>query len=269
MLKLAVIFFVVAVAGFVVGGIGTSKVDNAVSKFQRIKPTTTGNSPAGGNVPVKYAIGDLTFSKAGGYVVYYEGSDLTDKTIPAFKVYLEHGNDTPFVVDTNYGNLGNNKVKSLTYTYKGTKGAARFQFHISQPGAYKALVEVATTAPSGVTIAFGPSIGKKTGVSAAFIVVGVLFLIAAIVLLIVGLVKRSRSKKEMAAASQGYGTPGGYPAPPGSYPQPGPVAQSFGTPPPPPGTYAPPPAPGGYQPPPTTGYEPPAPPDSMGGNPSN
>ena len=74
--------------------------------------------------------------------------------------------------------------------------------------------------------------------------------VAGIILLIIGLVKRSRNKKELAAA--GSGTPyGGFGAP--MYGQPGQQAPQqqpqygqqpgYGTPPPPPQGYSPPPPP--------------------------
>jgi len=245
-LRLAIIFFVVSIVLFVIGGISTSKSDDKANKFQRINITA--------DVPSQ--LQTITFSKAGGYIAYYEkpGSN-DDKSFPRVDVEIRKGpNGEITKIDTPYGHLSNGKIKTLTYKTSKHEGVAVYQFHISDPGTYQAIALYDTPA-AGSDIAIGTSIGKDTAVSATFILIGLLLFVAAIVLLIIGLVKRSRSKKELAAVSQGYGAPGGYPPPPGAYPQPGQVAQSFGT--PPPTGYQPPPPPGGYQPPPTTGYEPP------------
>src|SRR5437763_1073825 len=78
-------------------------------------------------------------------------------------------------------------------------------------------------------VAVAASVAGGTMVGALLIVVGVLFLIAAIVLLIVGFVKRSRHKKELQSGPK-WGT-WGAPAPAyGGAPQPYPPPPGYGDP---------------------------------------
>jgi hypothetical protein len=264
-LRISIGAFVLAVLAFVLGGIAASNTHHAVDKFQRITPVTVGQTPFGDGL-ARYSVGSLYFAKAGGYVVYYEGSDLTNSFIPAFKVYLHTPSGSTMEVTTSYGNLADNRVKSLTYDFDGHKGAARFQFHLSAPGTYQALVEVPTTARPGTDIAFGPSIGKRTGISAAFVLGGALLLILAIVLLIIGLVKRSRHKKQLLqpAYYAGYPPPPGGYAPPLGYQPPGGAGYQ-----PPGGAGYQPPGGAGYQPPGGAGYQPPGGPSYPTADPQN
>ncbi|MCW2494390.1 hypothetical protein, partial [Jatrophihabitans sp.] len=209
LLQLGVILFIAAVVLFVIGGIGSSKSSDKEKSFQRITPTRLATDSG---VAVRVGTGSVTFPKVGGYIAYYEGSDITDKIIPKAAVQITSPSGKPDLLDTLYGALNGNKVKPLEYTYKGTKGAALYEFHISEPGTYSVIVEIKGSAPSGADVAFGKSIGTTEAVGAGFIVGGLLLLLAAIVLFIVGLVKRRRHKKELA-------NPVGYPAfPAGGYP---------------------------------------------------
>ncbi len=230
-LRLALIFGILGIAGLVVGGI--IAVNGALKKvddFSRINIPSASSGTANKDT--------ISFS-TGGYVAYYEASDATSNSIPAIPVRITSPSGTQKVLDTPYGGKSGGKdVKSLSYDYNGHKGVALWQFTITEKGKY--LVEVAGNpkANGSAKMAFGRSIGKSTAIGGVLVVVGVLLLITAIILLIIGLVKRSRNKKELAAA----GSYGGYPPPPGYAPP----APGYG---PPPG-YAPPQQQGWQQPPP-------------------
>jgi hypothetical protein len=206
--RLGFIFLAVAIVFFVVGGIGTNKSMSAVNKFQRVTVTST--------FPSQATAETITFRQTGGYIAYYEGPDASNSTIPAVAVEMISPSGQPLSIATPYGNRSDHKVTVLRYDYNGHHGEALYQFHVSETGTYK-VAAVSERSPDGADIAFGKSIATGTAVGAGFIVGGVLFLIAAIVLLIVGFVKRGRHKKELASPPMGYPGPGGYP--PGSYPQ--------------------------------------------------
>jgi hypothetical protein len=227
----------------VAGGIGTSRSLSAVNSFQRIGVTADFPDPT--TAPT------ITFTHPGGYIAYYEGSDINDSHLLIQPVQVELLDPAGKVIDINtrYGQLTGNKVKVLTYDYNGHHGAALYQFHITTVGSYK-VAAVSTQTPAGAKMAFGKSIATGTVVGGGLIVGGVLFLVAAIVLFIVGTVKRRRHKKQLAAGVGMYPPPG----PPAGYPPAGFPAPGYQQPPPPPG-YSMPPAPG-YQPPPS-GFQPP------------
>ncbi|MFN2560148.1 MAG: hypothetical protein ABR571_02470 [Jatrophihabitans sp.] len=235
-LRLGWIFLALAIVLFVVGGVTGKKSLSKVNNFQRVTILT---SPPTSEAQLR----TITFTKAGGYLAYYEASDVSSSItkIPEPVVRMLSPSGKELDLKTPYGNRSDNKIKRLTYDYKGHKGVAVWQFHISETGKYKVFAGY-TAAPPGAKMAFGTSIAKSTVIAGLLIVLGVLFLIAAIVLLIVGFVKRSRHKKEL--ASGGYGSPAfGGPPPAGQWQQPG------GFPPPQQGGF-PPHQQGGYQPPP-------------------
>jgi hypothetical protein len=217
-LRLAIIFLVLGVAGIVVGSvIAVNGALKKVDSFQRI------NVPAAGQIASKR----MDFG-TGGFVAYYEASRIDSKHIPLLPVRLTSPSGKKMVLDVPYGGQrGGTTLKALTYDYNGHNGIAMWQFNLNQSGTYLVEVQGSPNAASGAKVAFGRSIGKSTVSAALFIVAGVLLLIAGIVLLIIGLVKRSHSKKELAAAAAygqgGYGQPG-YPQPgygPPQYGQPG------------------------------------------------
>ena len=249
-LQIAVLLFVLAVAAFVVGGITTSNSQNKVDSFQRIPIATSVSNLSPQNV---------TFAKPGGYIAYYEAPDVTDNItrIPEPQVALLSPSHQELDLTTPYGNRSDNKIKLLTYDHDGHHGVAVWQFHISEAGTYQAVAGY-SEAPAGAQMAFGTSIATGTAAGGLVIVGGVLLLVAAITLLIIGLVKRGRHKKQLATASAyGFAGPPGYPgasAYPGPSGYPGyPPQGGYG---PPPGAY--PPASGaGYAPPPGPSYPPP------------
>ncbi len=244
--RLGWIFLVVGIALIVVGGVVyQSQSLDKVKDFSRVSIADGG--------------GSATFDKAGNYLAYYEqdGIDTKTKGIPIIAIRLTSPSGKQMILDTLYGGgrPQDLKIKSyLTYSTDGHDGVAIYQFKISEAGDYK--VEFGGTEVAGPDsdMAFGPSIGKGTAVGAGFIIPGVLLVIAAIVLLIVGYVKKRRHKRELRSLPAGlappaYGYAGG-PAP--GYPQqPAGYAPQGGAP-----GYPPPPPPPGQAPP--TGFERPA-----------
>jgi UPF0716 family protein affecting phage T7 exclusion len=259
-LRLAIIFLVLGVAAIVVGGvIGFKAGFNKVDKFQRV-------SVAQGSGTIHLA--------TGSYLAYYEapGFDTNSSRIPIVKVTMRNKSTGKAVTGSFYGHRSDGKITKLTYDWHGHHGAALYEFHISKSGAYLVQLQpVSSTVASNADVAFGTSIAKGLAVGGILAIVGVLLLIAGIVLLIVGLVKRSHSKRELANAQAygGYGQPQygqpqygqpqyGQP----QYGQPQYGQPQYGQP-----QYGQPQQPDGQQPqygapqePPPSGYEPPPPP---------
>lgn len=225
------IFLAVAVIAFVVGGIvlGTKSLGK-VNGFQRI-------TFAAGS-------GTVHLDGTGKWVGYYEASNVSNSItqIPHFRVAITgpSGNDVPLA---NYGNRSDGEIKKLTYQYNGHHGVAAFQFDAPQAGSYQVRLQPVDPLPPDANVAIGRDITGGTVAGGLLILLGVLALIAAIVLLIVGYVKRHRHKRELQAAQawagaagwpgsgyggqQGYGQQGGYGAPPpyGQQQQPPPYGQ--------------------------------------------
>jgi hypothetical protein len=216
--RLGWIFLVVAVGLFVGGGIVlATKSVGAANKFQRVDvPTTTGS---------------VTFKNTGKFVAYYEakGVDSGIKQVPAVGVALQSPTGKIQTLTTPYGGRSDNKIKILTYDAGSHHGVALYQFTITESGTYRVATQPTSDTATDAKIAFGKSIATGTVTGALLIVGGVLFLIAAVVLLIVGYVKRARHKNELQSGQFYGGPPPGYPGqqPPfGGPPPPG-----YGTPP--------------------------------------
>lgn len=256
--RLGWIFLIVAVALFVIGGVvAATKSLNKVDDFQRV-------SFAEGS-------GTVNLDDTGKWVGYYEASNVSDSidAIPRIRVLVTSpsGKNVPL---QNYGNRSDGKIKKFTYHYHGHRGAGAFQFHVSEAGRYTVEIQAVDQLPSGADIAIGRDISGGAVVGGLLIIGGVLFLVAAIVLLIVGYVKRSRHKRERQSLPVGGG-PSGYAPPPPGYGGQGYGGQGYGAPPPgynpqqgynaPPPGYGSPPPPGynppppGYNPPPSQGQE--------------
>ncbi len=193
--RLGWIFLAAAVILFVIGGVvAATKSLNKVSGFQRI-PIATGS-------------GSVNLNTTGKWVVYYEASNVDNgiDRIPTIQLAIKDPSGAR-ISGSPYGNRSDGKVKKFVYDYKGHKGAAAYQFNVSKPGTYQVQVRAVDTLPSGADLAFGRDITKGAIAAGLLIVGGVLFLIAAIVLLIVGFVKRGRHKREFESASAGYAAP--------------------------------------------------------------
>ena len=172
----------------------------AVGQFQRVR--------------VSDQRGTISFTNTGDYVAYYESTataqlgdqpeQITANRVPLVPVQLTNQltNQTTaqrLVLNTPYGNRADGKPQKLHYDYGGRGALAMWQFHISQTGRYQ--VELGTTSPAAdpdAVVAFGPSTALAAGGIA--VISGALVFIAGLTTLIVGLVKRRRSKRETAYA---------------------------------------------------------------------
>lgn len=224
----ALITFVIAVVLFVVGGVvvGTQSFGK-VDGFHRV-------TFAGGT-------GTVDLDGTGTWVGYYEASDVDSsiKRIPEFRVAITDPSGAAVTVHK-YGERSDGKIEKVTYRHDGHDGAAAFQFKANAKGTYQVRIAEVGSLPRGADVAIGRDIQGGAVAGGLLILGGALFLIAAIVLLIVGLVKRSRHKSELATAAYtggygggyagggygaGYGAPpqpyGGYPGTQGGYPPPG------------------------------------------------
>jgi hypothetical protein len=151
--------------------------------------------------------GTVTFSKAGGYVAYYESATVTNSTnqkVPEIPVALTNqATGQQLVLTTAYGNRSDGKIKFLHYDHGGHKGVAMWQFHIDQPGTYHVELGPNPAAASDATVAFGKSIAQGVVLAGTVVILGVLLLVGGLITLIVGLVKRRRHKQDLRTG--GYG----------------------------------------------------------------
>jgi hypothetical protein len=180
---LAVVLIIVGAV--VVSTHSLSKVDN----FQRIK--------------VSDGSGALHFDHPGGYVAYYESDTVTNSTreVPLIPVRLTDPSGTSKILTTKYGDRADGKIKLLHYAYHGHQGLAMWQFHIDSPGTYQVELGGNTRAAPDAVVAFGESIAAGVAVAGGLIGLGVILLIAGIITLIVGFVRRSRHKSQLATAA--------------------------------------------------------------------
>jgi hypothetical protein len=215
-LRLALIFGVIGIALTVAGGV------------------VLANSPLGkvDSFPrVSFAAGSRTvqLNRTGNYVGYFESpSNASHHAFVQMRITNSGGTPVPLSEYSDHSNL--------TYDQNGKHGEAVFTFTIAQPGDYTVQVQSSDAAP-GSDMALGESIAHGLVIGVGLILPGILLIITAVVLLIVGLVRRSRHKRQLSEGG-GYGPYGGY----GGYP-PGPPGPTF-TAQQPPGQ-----APQGYQPP--------------------
>jgi hypothetical protein len=257
---LAIAAVLVIVGGVVIGTKSYSKVNG----FQRV-PVPTNNST-------------VTFNHTGKYVAYYEASNVNSdiREVPAVGVAIQAPNGTVTRLSHGYKEHSDGKIEIFTYDYNGHKGVGLYEFNIAQTGVYHVATRPTPSTASDAQIAFGKDISGDT--LAGLGVIGLGIGIAAIVLLIVGYVKRSNHKGELQRGQYWGGAPapayGGAPAPAYGGAPPGyggtpehPQAPQYGQtgygqqpPPPPPGYVPPPPPPGYVPPPPPPGYVPPPPP---------
>lgn len=212
--RLGWIFLALAIALFIAGGIVlATKSFSEVNKFQRVAVPTQNST--------------VTFNRTGKWVAYYEASNVHSgiDSVPAVRVAIESPSGQVRELTTLYGNRSDRKVKIFTYDYNNHRGVALYQFNISETGTYHVATQPGPAAAADAKIAFGKDISGGTIAGGLIVVGGVVALIVAIVLLIVGYVKRSRHKRELQSGQfggppPGYGPPAGYGTPPGYAPPP-------------------------------------------------
>jgi hypothetical protein len=241
--RLGWVFLVVGIVLVIVGAIVlATKSLGKVDDFQRVK--------------VADGTGTINL-EAGNYLAYYEapGVDSDIDTVPAVGVAIQSPSGVTMVLRTPYGNRSDGKVKILTYEHDGHHGVALWQFKVTESGTYKVQVEPTPGTAADADIAFGKSIAAGTVAAVLLIGGGILLGVAAIVLLIVGYVKRDRHKKQLFAGAAFHGAPPGVQWPQqtgGQWPQqqPPPASGQWPPPQPPGGQWPPPQPPGGQWPPP-------------------
>ncbi len=211
--RLGWIFLALGVVLIVVGGvIIATKSLTPVNNFQRVKANSSGS---------------VTFKHAGGYVAYYESDAVTgnETAVPLLPVRLTDPNGKQTTLSTKYGNRSDGKIRLLHYEYNDHKGLAMWQFHIDKAGTYKVEVGTNARAAADAQVAFGKSVAGGVAAGAGILGLGVLLLIAAIVLLIVGFVKKRRHKREIAAGQYSGGAQQWSPQTGGQQPWQSPQAQ--------------------------------------------
>ena len=261
-------FLGLALALFIVGivVVGTKSLSK-VNGFQRV-PVPTDNST-------------VTFDHPGKYVAYYEADnvDSSIREVPAVGVAMQAPDGTVMRITQGFKEHSDGKIDIFTYDYNGHKGVGLYEFNITKTGQYRVATRPTPQTAPDAQIAFGKDISGGAVAGGVLIIIGIVVGIVAIVLLIIGYVKRSNHKGELRQGRFAFGGPapayGGLPqgfgAAPGYQPQPY-DQPGYGTPPPggyqapqqpsgygtpPPGYGTPPPPPPGYSPPPAPGYEPP------------
>lgn len=190
---LAVVLIIVGAV--IVSTHSLSKVDN----FQRIK--------------VSDGSGTVQFGHPGGYVAYYESDTVTNSTraVPLIPVRLTDPAGTSKNLTTKYGDRADGKIRLLHYDYHGHQGLAMWQFHIDTPGTYQVELGDNSRAAPDAVVAFGESIAAGVALAGGLIGLGVALLIAGVITLIVGLVRRSRHKSQLATAAPYPPAAGGWP----------------------------------------------------------
>jgi len=197
---IAAALFVLAVACGVLAGVGFASLARQIDSFQRV--------PVPGQATV-------TFSKPGGYLVYFEGPGFGGLSRTG-QVRLSIRSDASGQ-QVSLGSLPEGVQE--TYTLGSHSGLAVAKFTISAPGRY--VVNAGTPSdPAPTDIAFGHGIGSTLALAIVGLVLGILALVAAVIVGIITAVLRYRRGRRPL-----------YAGPPGMPPWPGGPQQPYGGPP--------------------------------------
>lgn len=155
------------------------------------------NSPLSktGDFP-RVAINEQTsvrLERTGGYVIYFETPSGGSHSANIQVQVLDPSGDP--VGLKRYGN-------TLTYDVDGRHAEAAFTFRASESGRYE-VNSSSSDAPGGAQLSFGESVANGIVGGVLTFIPGLLLVIVAVILLIVGLVRRSRHKRELASAYRG------------------------------------------------------------------
>lgn len=184
-----VIWIVTGIVGGALIAVGISKIPAAVDDLQR--------APVGQQTDVELEAGD--------YRVFIEGDGVNDVFLTPsalFAVADSDGNEVP--VD-----LYDNDT-SVTYDFNGHEGRAAWTFEIRTAGTYT--VNASSSDAVVENVAFGTQNPLTAGVPMVIVgvVVGGLGFLLALVVMIVMLVRRGRSKKAVFQSQAAQGFPPGY-----------------------------------------------------------
>lgn len=186
LLVLAIVCGVLAMGLGVTGGITLVRSAVGLAKdFQRVDYSEDGST--------------VGFDRVGEYVAYHESTSDTESVGGRFRLSIVGEDGTPVRIERYAG--------TMNYSVPGHHGTAVFTFRIDSPGRY----EVRATTDlddAGATMAFGR--GVFTGIGTGLLIVGgaAIAFAAALILLIVGLVKRA--KPPLAYRQASYYPPPGY-----------------------------------------------------------
>lgn len=187
------IWIVTSVIGGVFIVMGVQAVSSAVDDLER--------APVGGDGQVELEAGDQR--------VFLEGDGVNDIFGPDALIGITDPDGNAVDVEL-YGS-----GTSLTYDLGGHEGTATWTFDAPTDGTYTVNLQTSESAVEGVAIGKDNPVTAWVGMGVIGIAIGSIGFLIAIVVLIIMLVRRGRSKKRLAPA-------------PGSYPPPGYQAGSWG-----------------------------------------
>jgi hypothetical protein len=213
----AIVCGILAVTSFV-------SVSNQVKDFQRV------------SIPGR---GPVTFSSTGDYLVFFEGPGQGSGRARLLLRSASSGQPV---------RIAGLSGKSENYTLGGHSGQAVASFTITRTGRYE-LTAAPLSGPPPTDVAVGRGLGGGIVRGILLIVAGILLFIAAFITGLITAIRRSRSRRRMAAPAWGTPMPAGAPGPmpppgnmppPGSMPPAGSMPPTGNMPPPPPGSVPPP-----------------------------
>src|SRR5690349_23392834 len=191
-----------ACVGFAIAGFGS--LGHQIDTFQRVK------------VPGR---SEVTFTSAGGYLLYFEGPGMNRGRTGIVRVLLQSESDGSHVPISS-------KHLSERYNIGGHSGQAVASFTITKPGRYL-LTDGQATSPAPTDIAVGKGIGAAVVRPVLLIVFGALAFAGGLVLLILTTLRRRMRRRAQAWMGQqpqyspmsyGQQPPPGGPMPPGGGP---------------------------------------------------
>jgi hypothetical protein len=167
-------------------GVGAYSLNRQIDGFQRV--------PIPGQ-------GEVTFTEAGDYILYYEGRGASGGSNPPFNASLAPAGGGGAVKFGDYGG-------SLTYDLFGHSGRALGTFHIDKPGTFLLRTESAEASGQG-NVAIGESVGGGIVRTVIVAIVGaaVLFL-AGVAVLVVVAIRRRRARHMLPAPGMEAGSGG-------------------------------------------------------------
>jgi hypothetical protein len=175
---------VVAVVGLV---LGLTSFDRRIEEMQRV--------PLPG-------IGEVSFTEAGGYGLYYEGVGAGEGEVPAFTVSLVPvDGGEPVRIGGDEG--------TVTYTIGGRTGIQVGSFEIDSPGRYVLQADVGGAAVGPAELAVGRGLGRSIA-GPLFVALGgalILFLLGVVLALVVALRRHARRRPPAVTGQREDGPP--------------------------------------------------------------
>jgi len=170
--------FVLAAVGLV---LGLTSFDRRIDEMQRVPLPGTG---------------EVSFTEAGRYDLYYEGIGSGEGEVPPFTVSLvpvDGGEEVPI----------DNYWVTMTYTFGSRTGTAVGTFRIDSPGRYVLQADVEGTVVGPAELAIGPGVGRS--IAGLLLALGgalILFLLGVVLALVVALRRRSAPRPPVATGQR-------------------------------------------------------------------